>query len=373
MKAFAGIIFVIFHVQCISAFVIERLDGESELVSVAVLFRHGDKTPTTSFPNDPYFDLSYWPLGRGQLTNKGKKRHFDLGKWFRNRYSTFLPEEYSVKDIYVRSTDVDRTLMSAAANLAGLYPPKNSQIWNKILPWQPIPIHTIPTEEDQVLYMDSKCPKFTKLYDEAYSSEFFMNINKQYADFYKEVSNFTGWDITDVHFFAQLQSALYVYENYNSSYLPSWADSLDQDKLNYLAGLNYARYTFTRELKRLGVGPFFDNLFTRFDSVVNSTADSRKFLMLSAHESTVASVLNSMGVFDYRAPAFASCLIWELRKSTNGVFYINLFYKKNSTDAVDILEVKSCGLNCAYDNYKSILKPITIDMATWKDECKLVE
>ncbi|KAJ8944268.1 hypothetical protein NQ318_009645 [Aromia moschata] len=97
-------------------------DSNDTLVSVAVLFRHGDRAPKTSFPNDPYFSTTYWPMGFKQLTNQGKQRHYELGKWFRNRYDSFLPKIYSPDDIYVRSSDVDRTLMSAAANLAGLYP-----------------------------------------------------------------------------------------------------------------------------------------------------------------------------------------------------------------------------------------------------------
>ena len=53
--------------------------------------------------------------------------------------------------IYVRSTDVDRTLMSAQAMLAGLYhPPQGDQMWRNDLPWMPIPVHTEPTSQDYV-------------------------------------------------------------------------------------------------------------------------------------------------------------------------------------------------------------------------------
>lgn len=52
--------------------------------------------------------------------------------------------------VYVRSTDFDRTLMSAEANLAGLFPPNGIQRFNPNISWQPIPVHTVPITEDRV-------------------------------------------------------------------------------------------------------------------------------------------------------------------------------------------------------------------------------
>lgn len=41
------------------------------------VFRHGEKVPHKEFqnyPNDPYRDYSYYPLGSGDLTNVSKKK-----------------------------------------------------------------------------------------------------------------------------------------------------------------------------------------------------------------------------------------------------------------------------------------------------------
>lgn len=51
----------------------------------------------------------------------------------------------------MESSDYDRTLMSASCFLAGFYPPTESEQWNNEgLQWQPIPVHSIPLQHDNV-------------------------------------------------------------------------------------------------------------------------------------------------------------------------------------------------------------------------------
>ena len=45
---------------------------------------------------------------------------FNLGKFLRSRYNHLIGEKYDENDIYVRASDVDRTMMSAMSNLAGI-------------------------------------------------------------------------------------------------------------------------------------------------------------------------------------------------------------------------------------------------------------
>ncbi len=89
-----------------------------------VIHRHGERTPIQFSPNDPFSDLDkYWMGGNGELTPQGKYRMYQVGKFIGKEYASYLGEKLSPKDIYVRSSSLNRTLESASALLAGLYPP----------------------------------------------------------------------------------------------------------------------------------------------------------------------------------------------------------------------------------------------------------
>lgn len=142
-----------------------------------------------------------------------------LGRWLRKRYNHLLPQEYSLYDIYVQSTDVDRTLMSAEANLAGLYPPRGDQVWDE-LKWMPIPIHTIPQKLDNILGMQKFCPRYNRELKKAENSEKMKRINENNKDLYAYLTLHSGGKIFD------LQSVEYLY---NVLFIEVSVWSLEQD------------------------------------------------------------------------------------------------------------------------------------------------
>jgi len=76
--------------QIVTTLLITFIEVKSDktLLSVNLLFRHGDRTPIRPYPNDPHKDPSNWPVGFGQLTTRGKQMHYKLGKFLRSRYGS---------------------------------------------------------------------------------------------------------------------------------------------------------------------------------------------------------------------------------------------------------------------------------------------
>ncbi|OUC46566.1 histidine acid phosphatase [Trichinella nativa] len=175
-------------------------DDESfKLHLVQAIWRHGDRTPALNFSLNPD-DIASWAEGPdGELTKLGILQQFRLGEYLRNRYQDFLPNHYSSNLIYVRSTDYNRTIMSALANLAGLFPPSAEEKWNENLPWQPIPVHSVPKNMDYVLNMEADCPLAKKAQENIWQSAEVLAIMKENQQFIDFLKNKTGLEFLTLH------------------------------------------------------------------------------------------------------------------------------------------------------------------------------
>ncbi|KAK6738645.1 hypothetical protein RB195_020639 [Necator americanus] len=96
--------------------------GETDkLISVVVLFRHGDRAPTDRVSNISW--MSYFPNGLGELTDRGIENSFRLGKYLRDRYvsSGFLRVPLLPSQVYFRSRGNNRCLMSASLIASAMF------------------------------------------------------------------------------------------------------------------------------------------------------------------------------------------------------------------------------------------------------------
>lgn len=92
----------------------------------------------------------------------GKQQQYRLGQFLQRRYGDFLENTYSPEKISVISSTFDRTINSANLVLAGMFPPKGSQIWNEELLWQPIAVHSIPNVVDYYISAELACARYLK-------------------------------------------------------------------------------------------------------------------------------------------------------------------------------------------------------------------
>ncbi|KAG7239357.1 hypothetical protein INR49_029345 [Caranx melampygus] len=212
--------------------------AEKALVYVTVLFRHGDRSPVKAYPTDPHQE-SDWPQGFGQLSQEGMRQHLELGQFLRKRYNGFLKESYDRHEILVRSTDYDRTLMSAEANLAGLYPPSGQQVFEPKLKWQPIPVHTVPQREERLLSFPlGDCPRYKQLMNETEHTQEFINVTTTYQDIIELVRNKTGLNKTNVESVWSVYDTLYCESLHNMS-APDWVTPDVMEKLRVLKDFGF--------------------------------------------------------------------------------------------------------------------------------------
>lgn len=139
-----------------------------------------------------------------------------LGRWLRNRYANLLPETYSLYDIYVLSTDVDRTLMSAEANLAGLYPPTGDQVWD-LKKWMPIPVHTIPQDQDSLLGGKKFCDKYNHELERVLNSPEMKKISEDNSELFSYLSKHSGSNISSLEHLEYLFNILYIEVRFSSN------------------------------------------------------------------------------------------------------------------------------------------------------------
>lgn len=99
--------------------------------------------------------------------------------------------------------------MSAEANLAGFYPPKGNQVWD-LKNWMPIPVHTIPQDEDSLLAVKKFCDKYNFELQTVLNSQEMKNIDQENSELYLYLSKHSGLSVSSLESLEYLYNTLYI-------------------------------------------------------------------------------------------------------------------------------------------------------------------
>ncbi|KAK5638667.1 hypothetical protein RI129_012962 [Pyrocoelia pectoralis] len=338
-----------------------KCEDVDELLGVIVFYRHGDRAPLVLYQTDPYNESTYWPMGLGQLTNLGKMQLYELGQWLKERYGEFL----SVSDSYVRSTDYDRTLMSAECCLAGLFPPDPNQTWNIQVNWQPVAIHTTSLAMDPVLAMEEPCERYEALYHSLLNTKKFLHIHEENQELYDYITKNANFPVDSFQSLQLIHDTLHIEELYNLT-LPDWTKHVYPDKMNEWAWFSFALATYTQQLARLKTGPLFNEIYNNIRKASQNLGP--KMYMYSGHDSTIAAILDTLKIFDIHHPPYGATILFELRSRQNASF-VNIFYKNATVPAK--MTLNGCSFDCPLEKFYKILNEIRLDYEEWKLECSI--
>lgn len=336
-------------------------DGKPKLRWLFFIHRHGDRSPLNMGPKDKYNDLKYWPEGFGNLDNAGRLRMFKLGQFIRRRYANFLSDNF--REVYSRSSDVERCIESSNAVLAGMYPPTKRFMWDSDLAWTPAPVHTVPAPDDYLLNeagrkyvkdveseirLIQKSDRVKQLYDDSVQERELLSkeLGYDYDSFYKFKCNYSTLDI----------------EERNGFEMPSWYTPELKQRLYGFAGTAFALAGGgTERLKQLRCGHLLEDLISRMElfsvsgPILNDKSDfqqptnapselkDRKVIHYSTHDSIMAALLESLNINEPCVPpGFGATMFMELYVDVDennqpiGEKYLKLYYMDDTEKEMPI-------------------------------------
>lgn len=299
--------------------------AKEKLIFAVDLIRHGDRNPIIDLPKSPIA----WPGGLGELTALGMRQEFELGVKLHKRYiedEKLLPPQYQAENIYVRSTDMDRTLVSAESVLMGLYPlgtgPKISGTDKPGLPsaFQPIPIHTNEKKFDELLWV-APVGIFSKMKFAWEVRQSWREKTKGREQELKAWSESTGIKIDDFLQLDKVADNLYIRR---IKHLPLPTGMTPEQELSLLQLGRWAFITaFNLPEMYYPMGHHFLNRVGEYFTEASKKKTPLKYVLFSAHDVSIMSVMNMLKSPLSDSPPYASDLNFSLYEE-DGKYFVRV-------------------------------------------------
>jgi lysosomal acid phosphatase len=329
--------------------------ASDKLIFAADIIRHGDRTPTNTIPNAPYS----WPQGLGQLTAQGMQQEYMLGLQMHKRYiqeNHLLPEHYLANTMYVRSSDLNRTLMSAESFLLGLYPlgtgPNLSASGgHSALPanYQPIAINTVPKEEEALLLPDANKSEYNTLVAKyVFSQPEWLQKTAEFKNKCALWQKATGYPLNHLDSVILFGDNLFVRKTHHIN-LPPGITHADADEI--IATGNWALVT---KFKPTIIGKTLSRplLVTIANDFTNASLhlSSLKYALFAGHDITILSMMSALENPLTEPPHYASDLNFSLYENENKNYYVKITY-----NGIPV-SIPGCSSDCPLEQFNNFVK-----------------
>ena len=321
-KYLLSIVFGIFISSCAFA--------QGKLVFAIDVVRHGDRTPLIASPGMG----KIWPQGVGQLTPTGMRQEYDLGKILRQRYVSeyqLLPKHYDTNSMSVRSSSIARTMMSAQSILFGLYPLGTGPSLNdsKALPsgLQPIPINTVPREQDSLLLPNHDKEMYKQLLETyIFSSPDWIQKDLSLKPNYPVWSKAIGIQINNLFDLIHVSDRLFIERLYN---IPPPAGIQEKDADMIIDAGKWALLNIANHLKlAIAAGSELAQTIKRELNLATEQNRPLKYLLFVAHDSTLVAQLKLLGQTIDDNPPYASLINYSLFDMGSSNYEVRVTYNQ---------------------------------------------
>ncbi|XP_066936436.1 lysophosphatidic acid phosphatase type 6-like [Clytia hemisphaerica] len=255
----------------------------------------------------------------GELTRIGRKQALQLGNMLKKRYqekNSFLSDVFKSNDISIRSSNIERTILTALFIIEGLFGKENIQ-------GEPLEIE-VKERDNETMYPNWYACEALK---EWKSTINYLNFTPDIASFTKECNALIGCESDPIHMVAlddiikcrkshgfRLPKELHGYEE-------MIGEEAAETFKTILEGENRSV-----GLKR-SIGCLLNELCENMEKVVKGCSEF-KLKLFSGHDTTLLALLLVLSQwFGGCSPSFASHIIFEVYKNqSNGKHYINVIY-----------------------------------------------
>ena len=378
-------------------------DEEEKLLFAWEHFRHGPRNPYTQINKTTWIDFIgvQWK-NEGELSALGLRSHYLLGVATKNRYENFLSKSFDTNEIFIISTDVNRTITSAMSNLQGIYRNyttpnltieqidnakikglngtyeqkinekieelKKSYIKDGI---SIMPIHLFSRVGLQFKLNDNDfCPGIIKYKEESKNQKDVKKIVKEFTDntnetFGKYIFEFMNVSSEKASDYLYTNNNLYyicdtfIADYFSGIYMPHIIQTgIDMGKFYYHC-LNYSiidSYYLSyglppTKLSYLTSSPVFRTIFNYMDRRIKLFEEnnpdkidpsSPKFVIYSGHDSTVAGIdvfIKSVFGIEYDNPQYTTSQLIELWHNKSG-YYVKYLYNQKEKGTYKLNDFK---------------------------------